>query len=64
MPKSDHLDLQKHTLNLYRGDWDELRSLFPTVETSVLIRELVHSCIVNTKAGDPERGKIDVEVKL
>lgn len=63
MPK-EHLDLQKHTLNLYRGDWEELRVLFPDTETSVLIRELVHSCIANTKAADPEGGKIEVEIKL
>jgi hypothetical protein len=64
MPKSDKLDLQKHTLNLYRGDWDELRALYPNTETSTLIREIVRSCIINTKAADPEVTKINVDVKV
>lgn len=61
----DRLDLQKHTLNLYAGDWDELRALFPGTDTSYLIRELVHACVANTKAtatSDPQN--INVEVKI
>lgn len=60
----EKLDLQKHTLNLYRGDFEELRMLFPKVETSTLIRELVRDCIVRTKANDPEITPPNVELKI
>lgn len=47
-------DFQKHTLNLYRGDFDELRALFPDTEPSTLVRELVRNCIKQTKSQDPD----------
>lgn len=63
MPRLN-LDLQKHTLNLYAGDMEELRALFPKTEPSTLIRELVRDCIVRIKSGDPQMPKLNLEVKL
>lgn len=60
----EKLKLQKHTLNLYEGEFDELKTLFPAVEPSVLVRELVHDCIKNAKANDPQVKVEGVEVKL
>jgi len=37
--------LQKHTLNLYAGDFDELQNMFPEVGASVAIRTLVRNYI-------------------
>ena len=51
--------LQKHTLNLFEGDWDRLGDLFPKVDTSKLIRHLVRDLIDRTKGEKP-----DVELDL
>lgn len=53
MPK-EALDLQKHTMNFYRGDMEELRTLFPTVEPTVLVRETIHDLIQRARANDPK----------
>lgn len=55
--------LQKHTLNLYEGDFAELGDLFPEVDTSVLIREVIQDLIARTKAGDP-KPQLSLEVML
>lgn len=51
MPASEHDNLQKHTLNLYRGDMDKLRDYFPKAEPSRIIRELVRN-LINETEGD------------
>lgn len=61
-PKSDE-ELQKHTLNLYQGDMDELRRLFPGVEPSIIIRKLVRSCIENARGAPPELN-LDIPTNL
>lgn len=43
MPRND--DLQKHTLNLYKGDYAKLQDAFPEVGASVIIRKLVRQCV-------------------
>jgi hypothetical protein len=35
-------NLQKVTLNLYHGDLDRLRDLYPRMEKGVALRELLH----------------------
>jgi hypothetical protein len=45
--------LQKHTLNLFEGDMEELRDLYPDVDPTVLIRNLVRQCIKQAKSQDP-----------
>ena len=45
--------LQKHTLNLFEGDWDRLASLIPAAEPSVIIRSLVRDTIARLEGEVP-----------
>jgi hypothetical protein len=58
MPKIVDHPLRKHTLNLYDGDMEELRALFPGQDSSVIVRELVRNCIremrKREREGQPE----------
>jgi len=45
--------LQKHTLNLFEGDWDRLAALVPSAEPSVLIRALVRDTITRLEGEVP-----------
>jgi len=54
-------DLQKHTLNLYAGDADELRTLYPNNDWSEIVRTLVRQHIEKVKAAAP-KPEIDVKV--
>lgn len=47
--------LKKHTLNLTDGAWEELQRLFPTKETSTVVREVVDAFIEHEKAKRPVR---------
>jgi hypothetical protein len=60
----EHLDLQKHTLNLYKGDLDELRTLFPNAEPTVIVRDLVHAAVVAERSKQPKPQISGVEVKI
>ena len=46
--------LQKHTLNLFEGDWQALSDLFPKVDTSKLIRHMVRDLIDRNKGERPD----------
>jgi hypothetical protein len=54
-------DLQKHTLNLRRGDVDRLREVFPNVEVSTVIRKVVSKFVDDCRTETPIP---KVEVKL
>ena len=45
MAKPSLGDLQKHTLNLRRGDMEKLRVLYPGQEPSVVLRRIVSGFI-------------------
>jgi len=57
MPKDEH-ELQKHTMNFVAGDFEELRRLYPEVEVSALIREMVHDFVLRAKEAE-ETPRID-----
>lgn len=63
MPKKSTEDLQKHTLNLYAGDLERLRALFPDQEPTVLVREIIRNTI-NTIENSAERPNLSIEVQL
>lgn len=41
MPRIKNTDLQKHTLNLRRGDYEKMDELFPTKRGGPAIRALI-----------------------
>lgn len=53
--------LQKHTLNLFEGDYDKLRSLYPDVGAGAIIRRLVRKYIEQVEATG---GSIDAKVEI
>lgn len=63
MPKKSTEELQKHTLNLYAGDLEKLRTLFPDQEPTVLVRELIHNTI-KTIENSAESPNLNIEVKI
>lgn len=64
MKKYRDLPLQKHTLNLYRGELDDLAALFPDIPKSVVVRYLVHDTIERHAAAAPKAEVKNVEVQL
>ncbi len=46
-------DLQKHTLNLYRDDLEKLAALHPSLDKSVVVRELVRAHIEKAEQEAP-----------
>lgn len=53
-------DLTKHTLHLRKGDWDRLRSLFPEISTSLIIRKIISNFIDK----DERKTEAHLEIKL
>lgn len=47
-------ELQKHTLNLFAGDYEKIQSLFPDLGAAVIIRKVIRSFIERTEAGADE----------
>ena len=64
MPKKSEVPLQKHTLNLYEGDFDELCALYPAIKPSNLVRELVRNTIQRTKANALDASSIEINTPL
>ena len=52
-------DFQKHTLNLFRGDFEKLRVLYPNLESSLVLRTILRKHITEV-----EGGKETVEIKI
>lgn len=63
MPKKSEAGLQKHTLNLYAGDMEKLRELFPGQEPTVLVRRIIRSTIENIE-NSAEPPQLDLKVTL
>lgn len=63
MPKAEH-ELQKHTMNFVEGDFEDLRRLYPEVEVSTLIRELVHDFVLRAKAAQESPKVEGVAIQL
>lgn len=54
-------ELQKHTLNLYRGDYARIRDLYPEGDAASIIRDVVRAFIQKVEAAGrtPDIGEID-----
>lgn len=62
MPKNDKEDLQKHTLNLYPGDYDRLRLLFPDIGAGAVIRRLVRKFLDQTEGQAVEVDNLEIKL--
>lgn len=60
MQKDDE-GLQKHTLNLYEGDYEKLRQLYPDVGAGPIVRRIVRRFIEQVEATG---GSIDAKVEI
>lgn len=61
MAKADEEGLQKHTLNLFPGDYEKLRELYPDVGASVIIRRIVRRFIEQIEVNG---ASIDAKVEI
>lgn len=64
MAKPKQEELQKHTLNLRRGDMDALAVLFPRSSPSVMIRRLVSRYIDRVSAVKEEQVELGKPIDL
>lgn len=54
-------ELQKHTLNLFPGDYAKLQELYPDVGAAVIIRRIVHKFVEQIE----EQGEaVEAEVSI
>lgn len=53
--------LQKHTLNLFEGDYEKLRSFYPDTGAGAVIRRLVEKYVKQIEATG---GSLDAEVEI
>lgn len=63
MPRNTE-PLTKHTLNLFEGDYDTLRTYYPDVGAGVIIRHLVRKYIKRIQDGSEKPSDIDFRVEL
>lgn len=59
-----HEELSKHTLNLYPGDYERLRDMYPDVGAGPVIRRIVRRFIEQVEAGTGETFDPKVEVEI
>jgi len=65
MPKKSKEGLTKHTLFLFEGDMDELRTLHPHQSAAEIIRALVRSYIKSVRAKiEREDGETHVNLRI
>ena len=57
-------DLQKHTLFLRIGDWEKLASFYPTLPTSLVVRQLVSEQVAKLEAQLPQAQGLNSKVDL
>lgn len=67
MSKPSLGELQKHTLNLRRGDMEKLRLLYPGQEPSVVLRRIVSGFIdkaIRRSAQSESIPQVDINLDL
>lgn len=61
--KKDEHDLQKHTLNLFEGDYARIQALYPDIGAGPVIRRVLRSFIEQAEAGGAEfQPKVEIEL--
>jgi hypothetical protein len=54
--------IQKHTLNLYEGDFDCIQRMFPQLGAAKVIRTLVRRYVKENKDKNTQQINIEVEI--
>ena len=57
-------ETQKHTLNLFAGDYEKIQALYPDVGAAPVIRRIVRAFIEQVEAGSDSPLDAAVEVKI
>lgn len=60
MPRDENL--QKHTLNLWQGDYAKLQQYYPDIGASVIIRRIIRRYVEQIEAGADVVAEIDVKL--
>lgn len=61
MPKDE--ELQKHTLNLRRGDWDALGAYYRDIPVSTVVRQLISRYVDQIEAtGTAPTANVEVQL--
>ena len=55
-------ELQKHTLNLFPGDYAKLQELYPDIGAATIIRRIVHKFIEQVEAGGDGPANVDINI--
>lgn len=62
MPKNS--DLQKHTLNLNRGDFDKIGAYYPDVPAATIIRRVISAFVKQIEESGDASVNASVEIKI
>lgn len=55
-------ELQKHTLNLFPGDYEKLQDLYPDLGAAVIIRRIVRAYIEKIEETGDSGAKVDIKL--
>lgn len=55
-------ELQKHTLNLFRGDYEKVQEFYPDIGAAVIIRRVLRSFLKKVEVKGS--ASIDAEVEI
>jgi hypothetical protein len=55
-------ELQKHTLNLFPGDYEKLQDLYPDLGAAVIIRRIVKAYIEQIEKSGDSDAKVDIKL--
>lgn len=61
--KASDIPLSKHTLNLFEGDYQRVKDLYPQGDAATIIREVLRAFLDRVEAASstpPDIGAIDV----
>lgn len=55
-------DLQRHALNLWKGDYAKLQDLYPEIGAAAVIRQIVHDFIARLEANDTRPASPEIDL--
>ena len=60
--RNTDIELQKVTMNLFRGDYAKLQELYPDIGAATIIRRIVHKFIEQVEAGGDEPTNVNINI--